>query len=398
MIKIHIVDGAFDMSIDLQSPQEPASPPLPPASANPTVNLEKDAELNALLLQALGRIYLDAGRYHAAQAAFEQARDLRIQVFGDLHPLVAETQTSLASTLRRLGDLAGAHQEIKLAMATNAYYFGPESVPVALDLAERAAIFLQEGKIRDVQQWAGISTRILSNKNDPRRTFPMDLQARASQLCGKSDPQALPQALALYEQILAIDLQSPLGEQHPCYPTHLHNRATVLQSLGKLDTTRLDLAEKDYGKAIRLWTAMYGALHPDVVDGKSNLARVFRDKDDLVAAKTEFGEVLELDKKLRGENHPYVAYDLTSLGSLVLKEPKPDVTALQTARGQLEAAERIFRDNNLSTHGYLATTLKSLGEVLAMLKDSSAGDKLRESDAISDQIRAQCVACEEVSA
>jgi hypothetical protein len=81
-----------------------------------------------------------------------------------------------------------------------------------------------------------------------------------------------------------------------------------------------------------------------------------------------------------------------------LKKPASDDAELQEARAHLEAAEKIYRSNNLSTHGYLATTLNLLGEVLAKLKGPSADDKLREAVVINDQIRAQCVACQEVSA
>ena len=63
----------------------------------------------------------------------------------------------------------------------------------------------------------------------------------------------------------------------------------------------------------------------------NNLALLLRDKGDEAAAEDLFHQVLELDRKLLGNDHPYVANTLRRLGDL------------RTGAGKTAQAEELFR-------------------------------------------------------
>ena len=204
-------------------------------------------QVQAQLLDTLGRVYHSLGQDAKAEPHLRRALKTRRKLHGDQHTDVATSLHSLAMVLRAKGDYEAAETLYREALAIFRTVLGAEHPHVALTLMNLAALLRDTG--------------------DYMAAEPLDREALAM-------------------------LRKRLGEEHPYVALSLNNLASSLQAQGDYAA-----AEPLHREALALRRRLLGDEHPAVAKSLGRLAGLLEDKGDYAAAEPLFQEALAICEK-----------------------------------------------------------------------------------------------------
>ena len=92
-------------------------------------------------------------------------------------------------------------------------------------------------------------------------------------------------------------------------------------------------ARAAYGRALAIWTEVYGEDHPQAAAAHNNLGLVMQAEGDLAGARAAYERALAIDEPTYGSQHPKVARDVNNLGTVM-----KDLGDLAGARAAFERA------------------------------------------------------------
>jgi len=96
-------------------------------------------------------------------------------------------------------------------------------------------------------------------------------------------------------------------------------------------------ARAAYGRALAIWTEVYGEDHPQAAAAHNNLGLVMQAEGDLAGARAAYERALAIDEAVFGPDHPNVARDVNNLGGVL-----QDLGDHAGARAAFERALAIF--------------------------------------------------------
>ncbi len=345
--------------------------------------LAQDDRQRCEALYYAGQRRLTAGDAAAARERFDACLSIQVNCFERrMAQLVSD---AAAPTVDPAGAEVGRlNQQVGDLLAQGRH---SEALPLAAQAWERARDALPEGA----------PERLTSQYNLAGLTY------LAGDLAG---------AEALYEGLLARLRQSPAGPMLT---------GACLNGLGLLytDVGRFDRAEPLLLEALRTLEQAGKKGHADYAQTQGNLAELYREMGDLVAAIDHYHQALEVKRATQGRDHPDYANVLKNLGIAYLElgdkesagraledaaaiyarlpEGHPRQASIATAlgalylqQGRLDEAEALFRKAlrvwgpgpNRADVRY-ATTLNNLGGVhLQQGKLAEAEQAWRQSRAI----------------
>jgi serine/threonine-protein kinase len=241
--------------------------------------LEDEPQIRADLLDTMGRVYRNLGLYEPARKLLSEALQIRREVLGSDHLLVAVSLQNLALIHRDLGNDRAAEPLLRQALDLQKRQGATRTPDYAKGLNDMAAILEAKG------QYAA--------------------------------------AEALYRESLALK-RTLLGERHEDVARGLNNLAHLLHSQG-----RYDEAEPLYRQALALRTELFGRDHPEVATTLNNLASLLEDRGDAAGAEKLYREILDLRRKIFGPRHPKVARSLSNLAFVLQVQGRhPEAEAL----------------------------------------------------------------------
>ena len=281
-------------------------------AAQVTAELASQPEIQARLLETIGRVQLNLGLFDAAEPALTRALDLRRSLRGPEH-------VEVAAALFRLGEL--------------------EFERARYDVAARLA-----GQALEMR-------RRLLGEEDPAVAESLDLVALLRREKGD-----LAGAGELHERALAIR-RAALGNGDPAV-------AESWNYVGIVRRRRADLAgaEAAYREALGIWRAAYGEDHPRVAMAMNNLALVVHVRGYHAEAKRLFEELVPLRRRLLGPDHPDLHVTLANFGKLL-----HDMRDLEAAARVYAEALAVGRRAVGDEHPQLASTMADYGGVLTKL-------------------------------
>ena len=246
-------------------------------------DLEDQPELQAELMDTMGRAYRNLGLYAPARNLLERSLAARRAHLDRDDPRIADSLQALALLLRRVGDDAAAEPLVREAVDIQLRSLGEEHEKTLNGLNNLAAL----------------------------------LEAR-----GELGP-----AETLYRRVLDVK-RRVLGREHEDVARGLNNLARLLYSKGDLAA-----AEPLYREALAIRRKIYGgAPHPDVAASLNNLAALLEDRRDLQGAEALYRQSLEIRRKLHPEPHLDLARSCNNLGKFLQD------------RGDLAAAEPLLHE------------------------------------------------------
>ncbi|HEV3456798.1 MAG TPA: serine/threonine-protein kinase [Thermoanaerobaculia bacterium] len=355
--------------------------------------LKDKPQVQATLMDTMGKVYESLGLYDKAEGLLRDALQIRRRALGNAHPDVARTMNVLASVLYEKGDYAGAEALFRETLALQRRLLGSEHPDVAKTMNNLAGILGSKGDFAGAEalyrETLALQRKLLGNEHP---LVAITINNLASVLDDKGDYAG---AEALYRETLASE-RKLLGNEHPDVAQTMNYLAVVLEDEG--DYVR---AEALFRETLALRRKLLGNEHPDVAGTMNGLASVLEDKGDYVGAEALFRDTLALRRKLLGKEHPDVAgtmndlavvfedegdhagaealfRDTLALRRKLLGNEHPDVAgtmyglaAVREDEGDYPGAEALYRETLAvrrkllgKEHPDVARSLRGLGEVL----------------------------------
>ena len=234
--------------------------------------LANQPELEAELLNTLGRVYLELGQYHKAETMHREALAVYRKRLGSENLPVADSMDGVANAVWKQGKSTEAETLYRATLAMRRKLLGPVHPDIAHSLHSLANTLL------------GI--RRLKEAEDTYR-----------------------EALAMQRKLL--------GDQSPEVTGSLVGLALVLMGEGQLAE-----AEGKLREALKIQTKLFGSQHPHIAWTLYDLAVTLHREGNLAEAETTHREALTMRRKILGDAHPDVALSLQSLADLLSQEGK----------------------------------------------------------------------------
>ena len=271
--------------------------------------LKDQPEIQAELMNTMGKVYQNLGLYDNAGNLIGKSLKMRREIFGNDHLDVAATLENIAILEWNKGNYAAAETHFKESLEIRLRLLGEESEEAATSLNNLGVLYATQGELE------------------------------------KSEP-FIRESLSLRRKLLDND--------HPDLAESINNLGNILYNMGNLDA-----AELLYRESLELDRKLLGDNHPDLAISLNNLAALLASKEDFEDAESLYKESLEMRRRLLGEKHPGVATVLNNLGSLNI-EKGDFISAEKYYRESLEIRKEALGNE----HQYVASTLRGLASVL----------------------------------
>ena len=294
--------------------------------------LEGQPELQAQMLDVIGRLYLHVGEYKQAQPLLEEALAKRRQLYGAIHTDVATTLEGLAQALREQGDGNGAASLDREALGIRRKLLGPTHVKTADALFNLAADLHVAGDYKGaeplMEEWAAMVAA-----QPPEVT-----KRRADQLSGLGYVYWVSRDYARAEQLFreALTINKTLfGDRHDRVAVSLSQLGEAICGL-----RRHDEAEQLLRKSVDMLRAANPDGHPTLAFNLKMLGIELDHLNRFADAVPILHEALKMARRFGGNESNLVtdsqlelAYALTMSGSYD-EAASHSVQAMTTLKGK----------------------------------------------------------------
>lgn len=241
---------------------------LDSAAGRIAAELHSEPEVQARLLETVGKVYENLGEWRESRAALERALEIKRRLHGGRdHPSVAQGLKDLTELLRRDREFAPAERLIREGLAMQIRLNGPEHGLVAEAMNTLALVLQGQGELAGAE--------------------------------------------ALFRKALAM---RALMADRP------HLETAVLSNLGGLLRERGDLpgAERYLRECVAIRRRELGNVHPRLALALSRLGDVLRAAGNPAGSEPLLREAVAIRTKLYGDSHPDMATSLNSLGRTLI--------------------------------------------------------------------------------
>jgi tetratricopeptide (TPR) repeat protein len=298
---------------------------------------------------SLGRTFSGLGSYPKAERQYRAALALVRSTPG--HDAdVASTEAGLAEQLTFEDKLPEAETLQRDALRLRTELFGADNPVVSESLTDLAITVRREGKLQDAEALyrEGLAVDL---KNHLAEESTEDEHNLGVLLRIEKRPA---EAEGMLRRALASRLQIS-GAEHPSTAQTMNQLAYALHDEGKLSE-----AEQYARASLATSRRLLGDEHPDIAVGLNHLATLLRDQGKLDEAESMLRQALAVAERTWGADQTDTARIETNLGDLLAKQGKPQESE-QLLRESLRARRKILPAN----HPDIFDSEARLGGVLA---------------------------------
>jgi len=319
-----------------------------------STELGDQPQIQASLMDTIGKVYTTLGLYDDARGMLEETVDLRRQLPGVPVQEFAQSALHLGNVLVEKAEYKHAEKIYKEALAA----LGPDqsaSRQVRLDLkAALAELHFQTGEYL-------LAEPLLAQVLEERRNLLGDRDLKVADAIEELglnlyDQGRYPEAEARLREALALRRDILGNSPHPDISDNLSNLALIRRRLGDFEEP-----EALYLEAIEMNRKLYGDVHPTIAVVMQNLADLYAILGDLDRAEGMYLDVLAMNRKLLGERHPKIAITLKNL-AFVYKDEGDMQQALATIREALEMERELLGERHPETAGSMSLLGRWLAE------------------------------------
>jgi tetratricopeptide (TPR) repeat protein/predicted Ser/Thr protein kinase len=310
----------------------------------------------------LGFTHAEAGRPAELEAiALETAATLERE-FGRDDPDAIAARGEIARARLDQGDVAGALEGFRAALADAEAALGPTSDVRLSAMHNLASALGQAGELRESVE---LNERVLAirlealGERHPDTITTMNNIATTLVRLGETE-----RAEAMLRDVLRLR-REVLGDEHRATATAIQNLTGVLLPQG-----RLDEAEPLVREALAICRARLGAEHPVTLSAMNQLAYMLEDRGRLDEAEPLYRETISILERTAGRSNPEMLAPINNLASLLVRD------------GRAEQAEPLYRELLETTESVVGR-----GHYMGAIFRSNYGECLtamgRRDDAIS---------------
>ena len=335
-------------------------------------SMKDQPDIEAVVRQTIGHTLKALGELDAAAEQIRKALAIREREHGPADAEVATDLNLLGMLAYDRGKYAEAESFVRRALDTrlNLYGAAPHA-DVAQGLNDLSNILSQQGKVAEaepLQRRALVMSEQVNGANSSgvaRCLINLGYLLQKQERFAEAEP-LVRQGLELHRKLS--------GDVHPDVAGAYNNLASLVHA-----QHRLDEAEPLYRRALEIDQQLFGPSHSNVGTDLNNLATLLFDRGKVTDAEATFRESLELRRKVLGERHAHVGVSLNNLAR-VLRAQKRYPEAVVS----YERALAVFRDALGERHPNVAAVTVNLGAT-----QREAGDQPAAERTLRDAIRLQ---------
>jgi serine/threonine-protein kinase len=325
--------------------------------------LTDQPQVQAKLMDTMGKVYRSLGLYEEAQPLIEGGLARRRELLGEDSPEVAESLANLGEVLVARAHLDEAEARQREALELRKKLFGERDLLVAESLQGLAGVlsakgdYTAAGKLLD--EALGIRRETLP-AGDP--LIGASLEALALGLVDQGDLDA---PLPLLEESLEIRREA-FGDPHPDVAAALNNLAFVLYRRGDYER-----AEESFRAVLAMQRKLLKGDHPELATALSNVAFVLQDRGEYDAAEGSLREAIEMQRRIYKGPHPDLARSYNNLAFLL--SAKGDISgSIEASRAALDMNRAVYGES----HPSVAQSLSSLGRLTRLAGNVDEAERL----------------------
>ena len=379
---------------------------LDKASKDINTGLSQDPELQANMLDLMGRVYSHLGLYAKAQELLSPALEIRRRVLGPRNPDTLWSMVNLANALSDQAKFPEADKLYQEVIDTGRSVGAPARRRVIAAMNNLALDLMDEGRVPDAEKMqrgvvetqrrslgpeapdtlTAISNLALTVRSQAHFADAVNLdrqvlEARRRTL-GPDHPDTLRSAANLAldlldeqghdteaEQLIRPTLEAQrriVGPEHPDTLVSMDALSTALSQQKKFTE-----AETVTRQELEILRRTRGPEHPRTLRAISNLAVVLDLEGNHTEAARQFRELWETQRRVRGPQHPDTLLSETNLAA-ALMGAKQLGEAEKLARDALAIERRTLGDENSLT----LEQMFILADILHQLKHESEAEML----------------------
>ena len=273
--------------------------------------LKSQPLVQASLMNAIGRVYLNLGLYKAAEPFIQESLELRRAELGEDSIAYAESLESLGNLKDDQGDTSEPEILLRKALAIRERHEPSQSVTVADLKNNLGAVLFRKSKVGEAEAAYrdALATRTkLLGEDHP------DTAESLTNLGGLlKERGAHKEAEALLRKALAIQRKT-LSADHPFFAVTVRLLAETLLLRGEFVE-----AEPLFHEALNADRKVYGPDHPRVGVGVEGLAKITFLRGDFAAAEPLYREALRIQQLTLGEGTWEVVHTINNLGAVLYR-------------------------------------------------------------------------------
>jgi eukaryotic-like serine/threonine-protein kinase len=252
--------------------------------------------LQARLLNAIGRVYFNLGKFDTARDIATRALAASRRGGGEQHADVARDYRLLGQAIGQLGNPKEAAGLFRKALDIHQAGSGTTLVETATDHNDLGYVLAQAGQVQEGERYileslAARRTLLPAGHEDTAQSVSSLAYVRVRQ--GRAR-----EAVELYREALATRI-ARLGDRHPEVARGRQNLAAALRVVGAYDE-----AAREMTGALEVYRAVYGERHPSIATTLNNLSVVESHRKRLAEAVTYATAAFEMRRELLGPHHP----------------------------------------------------------------------------------------------
>jgi len=283
-------------------------------------DLAGDPQVQAAMLDNMGRAYDALGLYSEAQPLMERAYGLRTRTLGDKSLDLAATADGLATTLRLEDQYQRAEPLFRQALGIRRKALGAHSELVAESLTNLGECLYLENKDAEAERL--LRTALAMARDSDTALESATRNYLALELFRQGQYR---EATQLLQEAVEIDRRTD-GADSPSYANSLHNLAGAFMREGDL----IDAAAMER-QDLALRRRLLGNDHPDLGYTLNNLGWILIEEGDWTEAEPFLRENVSLTRQHFGDQDPRMVAPLDNWARLL------------QAKGDYAGAERFFR-------------------------------------------------------
>jgi len=356
---------------------------LDKASKDINTGLSQDPELQASMLDLMGRVYSHLGLYAKAQELISPALEIRRRVLGPRNPDTLWSMVNLANALSDQAKYPEADKLYQEVIDTGRSVGAPARRRVIAAMNNLALNLMDEGRVSDAEKMQrdvvetqrrslgpeapdtltsisnlALTVRSQGHYSDAVNLDRQVLEARRHTL-GADHPDTLRSAANLAldlldeqghdteaEQLSRATLEAQRRIVGPEHPDTLVTMDALFNALSQ--QKKLAEAEAVARQGLEILHRTRGAEHPRTLRAISNLAIVLDQEGNHAEAARQFRELWETQRRVRGPEHSDTLLSETNLAAALLST-KQLGEAEKLARDALAIERRVLGDENSLT-------------------------------------------------
>jgi len=287
-------------------------------AARVQTELAGEPEVRGHILDVIGTVYFNLGRFPEADKTWTEALTIRRALY-TRHPDLATSLYNLGRVKRERTEYVAAEALIREGLAMQEALFGADAVQLTDGLVALSHVTYDRGDIDGTEELARDAI-VIARRGD----WDLVLEPLARLALALHTRHDYEGAAAAYREAIRL-LREHSGEDDPRLPGHLHDLGQVL-----MDQNQLDEAEEKARDALARVRKLYGeGEHRDEADFLAGLGRILLEGYRLDDADKVFQQALSLQRQFLGDRHWVVAFLMN------------DIARTRYQKAQYESAEKL---------------------------------------------------------